>query len=214
MGNCLDTTHKSTAEIAPSELIKPQPTVKLYGQPDSFATSHIRLAILYKPVTLHFIPSDEHQTPTLVYKSDVVSGSVDDILSYLDSKFPDPPLSAAPNGSGGIWGWSGDSTPLVVWVVKMQHRSLSWHLERMVKWAEDVVARGGNAKGDPSMGTPRMEMKKFGKSYSSLLQLLLEHAQMEETVLFQILESADRGTYLHLILFQLDWIEFPFFDQF
>lgn len=95
----------------------------------------------------------------------------------------------------------------------MQHRSLSWHLERMVKWAEDVVARGGHAKGDPSMGTPRMEMKKFGKSYSSLLQLLLEHAQMEETVLFQILESADRGTYLHLILFQLDWIEFPFFDQ-
>ncbi|GER28887.1 hypothetical protein STAS_04715 [Striga asiatica] len=191
MGNtCFGDASKSTAEIAPSELVKPPPTIKLYGQPDSFATSHIRLALLYKPVTLQFVPSDAHPNPTLIYKSEVVSGSVEDILRYLDAKFPDPPLSVA--ASGSIWGWCGEATPVVVWVVVLQHRSVSWHLERMVKWAEDMAARGGKAMGDPSMGSPRMEVKKFGKSYSQLLQVMLEHAQMEETVLFQILESADR----------------------
>ncbi|GFP97269.1 hypothetical protein PHJA_001871000 [Phtheirospermum japonicum] len=196
MGNCFETAKKSTAEIAPSELIKSPPVIKLYGPPNSFATSHIRLALLYKPVTLQFVPSDAHPNPTLIYQSDVVTGSVEDILQYLDAKFPDPPLSVANNvtaSASSIWGWSGETTPLVVWVVVLQHRSVNWHLERMVKWADDMAARGGNARGDPSMGSPRMEVKKFGKSYSQLLQVMLEHAQMEETVLFQILESADRG---------------------
>ncbi|KAG8380655.1 hypothetical protein BUALT_Bualt06G0038500 [Buddleja alternifolia] len=193
MGNCFETANKSTAEIAPSELIKPPPVIKLYGVPNSFATSHIRLALLYKPITLQFIPSDAHQTPTLIYKSDVVSGSVEDILQYLDTKFPDPPLTVTNAAPSSIWGWCGETTPLVVWVVVLQHRSINWHLERMVKWAEDMAARGGNARGDPSMGSPRMEVKKFGKSYSQLQQVMLEHAQMEEKVLFQILESADRG---------------------
>ncbi|XP_073293274.1 uncharacterized protein [Primulina huaijiensis] len=196
MGNCIGAERKSTAEIAPSELVKPPPVIKLYGPPDSFATSHIRLALLYKPVKLHFIPSETHQTPVLMYQSDIVSGSVDDILRYLDSKFPDPEaavVTSAANSSSNIWGWCGEATPVVVWVVVLQHRSINWHLEKMVKWAEDMMARGGKARGDPSMGSPRMELKKFGKSYSQLQQVMLEHAQMEETVLFQILESADRG---------------------
>ncbi|KAL6545431.1 hypothetical protein OROGR_009305 [Orobanche gracilis] len=193
MGNCLWTLKKSKAEIAPSELIKSPPVIKLYGPPNSFATSHIRLAIRYKPVTLQFVPSDTDLNPTLIYQSDVVSGSVEDILRYLDAKFPDPPLSFTNNTAGSIWGWCGGTTPLVVSVVVMQHRSLNWHLERMVKWSEDMAARGGNSKEDPSMGSPRMEVKKFGRSYSQLLQVMLEHAQMEETVLFQILETADRG---------------------
>ncbi|KAL7107951.1 hypothetical protein ACP275_06G086000 [Erythranthe tilingii] len=192
MGNCFGTAKKSAAEIAPSELIKSPPAIKLYGPPNSFATSQIRLAILYKPVALQFVPSEANENPTIIYKSDVVSGSVEEILRYLDSKFPDPPLTAPDNTTNSAWGWCG-TTPLVVWVVVLQHRSMNWHLERMVKWAEDMVARGGNARGDPSMGSPRMEVKKFGKSYSQLQQVMLEHAQMEEKILFQILESADRG---------------------
>ncbi|EPS67047.1 hypothetical protein M569_07728 [Genlisea aurea] len=193
MGNCYSSVKKSPAEIAP-EMVKSPPVVKLYGPRDSFATSHIRLAILYKPVKLQYVPSDAHENPTVVYQSDVVSGSVEEILRYLDSKFPDPPLAVnAATALSSIWGWCGEATPTVVWVVVLQHRSINWHLERMVKWAEDLEARGGKAKGDPSMGSPRMEVKKFGKSYSHLLQVMLEHAQMEETVLFQILESQDRG---------------------
>ncbi|CAA2973695.1 uncharacterized protein LOC111381013 [Olea europaea var. sylvestris] len=191
MGNCFETVRKSAAEIAPSELIKGSPVIKLYGPPNSIATSYIRFALLHKPVSLQFIPSETHETPVLIFQSEVVTGSVETMLRYLDGKFPDPPLTITT--SNNVGGWYGGTTPMVVWVVVLQHRSLMWHLERMVRWAEDMAARGGKARGDPAMGSPRMEVKKFGRNYSQLLQMLLEHAQMEEKVVFPILESADRG---------------------
>eukprot|EP00262_Sarcandra_glabra_P018889 TRINITY_DN6936_c0_g1_i1.p1 TRINITY_DN6936_c0_g1~~TRINITY_DN6936_c0_g1_i1.p1 ORF type:complete len:225 (+),score=33.02 TRINITY_DN6936_c0_g1_i1:90-677(+) len=43
------------------------------------------------------------------------------------------------------------------------------------------------------MGSPRMEVRKFGRSYSQLLEVMLEHAQMEERIVFPVLERADRG---------------------
>jgi iron-sulfur cluster repair protein YtfE (RIC family) len=43
------------------------------------------------------------------------------------------------------------------------------------------------------MGSARMEVRKFGKSYSQLLEVMIEHAQMEERVLFPLLETAERG---------------------
>ncbi|KAL2525998.1 Hemerythrin domain-containing protein [Abeliophyllum distichum] len=191
MGNCFETARKSTAEIAPSELIKGSPVIKLYGPPNSIATSYIRFALLHKPVSLQFIPSETHETPVLIFQSEVVTGSVETMLRYLEGKFPDPPLTISTSNSVG--GWYGGTTPMVVWVVVLQHRSLMWHLERLVRWAEDLTARGGKARGDPAMGSPRMEVRKFGRNYSQLLEMLLEHAQMEEKVVFPILESADRG---------------------
>ncbi|XP_022133544.1 uncharacterized protein LOC111006103 [Momordica charantia] len=64
---------------------------------------------------------------------------------------------------------------------------------RLLRWAKDLAARGGRTAVDPAVGTPRMELRKFGRSYSQLLEVMLEHAQMEEKVLFPILEMADRG---------------------
>lgn len=205
MGNCFKKPRDSTAEIAPGDVIrhlppaevikhqpagdviKDQPTVKLYGAPFGIDTYYLRFVLLYKPVALKFVPSDSHETPAIEYKSDVVSGPVEDLVRYLDEKFPDPQML-----SGGAR-YGGETTPLVVWVVILQHRSMIWHLERMVRWAEDLAARRGKAGGDPAMGSPKMELKKFGRSYSQLLELLLEHAQMEERVVFPILEKADRG---------------------
>ncbi|GFZ11499.1 hypothetical protein Acr_22g0008970 [Actinidia rufa] len=92
-------------------------------------------------------------------------------IQYVDLKFPDPP-------SMRRCIWSGRMTPFVA--AAFQHRSVTWHLERMVRCAEDLAARGGRGRGDPSMGSPRMEM-------------MLEHAQMEEKVVFPILEGPDRG---------------------
>ncbi|KAK9283037.1 hypothetical protein L1049_011265 [Liquidambar formosana] len=66
-------------------------------------------------------------------------------------------------------------------------------MERVVRWGEDLVTRGGKSGGDPTVGSPRMEVRKFGRSYSQLLEVMLEHAQMEERVVFPILEMADRG---------------------
>ena len=59
--------------------------------------------------------------------------------------------------------------------------------------AEDLATRGGTRAVDPKVGTWKMEVVKFGRSYSQLLEVMLEHAQMEERVLFPIFDSADRG---------------------
>lgn len=222
MGNCSGKQHKSTAEIIPSELIKksparekpkieiiPLPTpenikkgstvVKLYGPPNSTATFYIRFAIIYKPVSLQYTPSEIVESPVLYCESDVVSGSAEEIFRYLDSKFPEPPLLVKGVDSVNSFGWFDKTTPLVVWVANLQHRSITWHLERLVRWAEDMTRRGGKTKGDPVMGSPKMEMKKFGRNYQALMEVMLEHARMEESVVFPILDKADRGAnfYLH-----------------
>ncbi|KAM7526772.1 hypothetical protein LguiA_016674 [Lonicera macranthoides] len=191
MGNCLRALKKSMSEIAPSDLIKGSPAVTLYGSPNSASTSYIRFALLYKPVSLHYIPTETpnfgSEPPVIQCGSDVVSGSVTTMLFYLDGKFPNPPLL-----SRRINLYS-ETTPLLVWAVILQHRSVRWHVERMVRWGDDLATRGGRSRGDPVMGSPRMEVRKFGKSYSQLLEVMLEHAQMEERIVFPILERADRG---------------------
>lgn len=180
----------------PSALPSPStaslPVVRLYGSPTSPATSYIRFALLYKPVTLLFIPSEKpdfgFETPVIQLGSDVISGSSVTILRYLDAKFPKPLLL-------GNWNTYNETTPVVVTATALQHKSLVWHLDRMVRWGEDLAARGGRSKGDPVMGSARMEVKKYAKSYSQLLEVMLEHAQMEEKIVFPILEREDRGKF-------------------
>ncbi|XP_071734655.1 uncharacterized protein [Rutidosis leptorrhynchoides] len=174
----------------PSPATAALPVVRLYGSPASPATSYIRFAILYKPVTLLFVPSETpdfgFETPVIQYESDVISGSSVTILRYLDAKFPKPLLLSN-------WNTCNEKMPVVVTATVLQHKSLTWHLERMVTWGEDLAARGGKSRGDPVMGSARMEVKKYGRSYSQLLEVLLEHAQMEERIVFPVLEREDRG---------------------
>ncbi|KAG5556970.1 hypothetical protein RHGRI_007274 [Rhododendron griersonianum] len=200
MGNCWGKPNKpakkSTAEIVPSDIVKappkPSPAVRLTGPPTCALTCYVRFALLRKPVSLQFTPSD--QAPVLHYGSDAVSGTKEALIQYIESKFPDPPLTRR-QWSGGAR--EDDATPSVVRAAVAQHKSVVWHLERMVRWAEDLAARGGGkrvARGsDPAMGSPRMEVRKFARSYSQLLEVMLEHAQMEEKVVFPVLERADRG---------------------
>ncbi|KAI3721764.1 hypothetical protein L2E82_32782 [Cichorium intybus] len=189
-----DQSSATNSFTAPPPLPSPSPAtlpvVRLYGSPTSPATSYIRFALLYKPVTLLFIPSEKpdfgFETPVIQLGSDVISGSSVTILRYLDAKFPKPLLLSN-------WNTYNETTPVVVTATVLQHKSLVWHLERMVRWGEDLAARGGRSKGDPVMGSARMEVKKYGKSYSQLLEVMLEHAQMEEKIVFPILEREDRG---------------------
>lgn len=46
---------------------------------------------------------------------------------------------------------------------------------------------------------PKMELREFGRFYAQLHELLVEHAQVEERVIFPVLEKAKRGTY------EIDW---------
>lgn len=202
MGNCIASSKKSTAEIVPQEFIRgcgdsaaPNPIVRLSGPPNSALTCYIRFALLYKSVKLSFVPSETphfgSDAPVIRIGSESVSGSRERLLRFIDSRFPHPPLVLPSRRDDG-----DQTTPLVaVSVAALQHKSVLWHVERLLRWAKDLAARGGRTAVDPAVGTPRMELRKFGRSYSQLLEVMLEHAQMEEKVLFPILEMADRGKF-------------------
>ncbi|KAK4835994.1 hypothetical protein QYF36_017217 [Acer negundo] len=194
MGNCFTrSSKKSTAEIRPYDCIKPSPTVKLYGSSSSILTSYVRFALLYKSVCPRFLPSDTRSDTVLQIGSETVSGPPrETLLRFIESKFPHPPLIL--NGDDDVdCRGEEETTPFIVRVTWLQHKSLIWHVGRMVRWSEDLVKRGGRRAVDPVVGSPKMEVRKLGNSYSQLLELLLEHAQMEERIVFPLLEKADRG---------------------
>ncbi|CAJ2630824.1 unnamed protein product [Trifolium pratense] len=200
MGNCWTKSEKLTAEIIPHDGAKVYPTVRLYGSPKSILAAYIRFSLLQKSVSFEFIPSNatlrEHiQGPdpdghvTLRVGSELVSGSRETLLRFIDARFP----NLTPVGGGGGGGVEEGTTPVMVTVTRLQHKSMLWHVERVLRWAEDLVTRGGKKAVDPSVGTPGMEIKKFARSYSELLEVMMEHAQMEETLLFPFFDAADRG---------------------
>ncbi|KAI4352902.1 hypothetical protein L6164_007109 [Bauhinia variegata] len=216
MGNCLAKSEKLTAEIVPHDGAHVYPAVRLYGSPKSIIAAYIRFALLHKSVPLDFVPTSEPETATRVngggeseleapvmlqVGSETVSGSREALLRFIDSRFPNPPLTAAapPKAKATATASSREiedvkeTTPLMVSVTQLHHKSMLWHVERLLRWAEDMAARGGKKAVAPSVGTPRMEIRKFARSYSQLLEVMLEHAQMEERVLFPIFDMADRG---------------------
>ncbi|KAJ0044539.1 hypothetical protein Pint_05812 [Pistacia integerrima] len=171
------------------------PTVKLYGSATSSLTAYTRFALLYKSVSPQFVASNMETTVQICAGFDSATGDRETLLRFVESRFPQPPLTAVTviRDDYREKVYDDVTSPVIVRVVVLQHKSVRWHLERIVRWAEDLAKRGGKKAVDPAVGSPRMEIRKFGKSYSQLLELMLEHAQMEERVVFPVLEMADRG---------------------
>lgn len=202
MGNCYGKSEKLTAEIVPHDGAKVYPTVRLYGSPKNILAAYIRFALLHKAVSSDFVPSNNETAPerdggsepvTLQVGPEVVSGSRETLLRFIESRFPSPSMG----GGGGGREEEEETTPLLARLTRLQHKSVMWHVERVVRWGEDLATRGGKKAVDPSVGSPRMEIRKFGRSYSELLEVMMEHAQMEETILFPIFEKADRGNIIN-----------------
>lgn len=214
MGNCVRTSEKLTAEIVPHGGATVYPAVRLHGSPNSIFAAYTRFAVLHNTVSSDPVPAARPSPapPRAATRSggsgtaavpvvfrvgpEVASGSRDALLRFIDLKFPDLTEEeeeevAAPAEVGG--GREEETGSLVVRVTRLQHKSMTWHLERIVRWVEDLATRGGMRAVDPKVGTWKMEVVKFGRSYSQLLEVMLEHAQMEERVLFPIFDRADRG---------------------
>ncbi|KAK7837204.1 uncharacterized protein LOC112025374 [Quercus suber] len=190
-------TTACTAAAAAAVVSTQCPTVRLYGSPTSVLAAYIRFALLHKGVSVRFVPSDTpnfgSDAPVLQIGPETVSGSLETVLRYIDARFPHPPLGVRSCDDEEEEDEEDETTPSVVRAIALQHKSMTWHVERLVRWVEDLATRGGKGSVDPTVGSPRMEMKKLARSYSELLEVLLEHAQMEERVVFPILERADRG---------------------
>ncbi|CAN6566954.1 unnamed protein product [Malus baccata var. baccata] len=216
MGICFAKQKKSTAEIVPQKQLTT--TVRLYGSPSS--TNYIRFALKYKAaaVSLRCVvvarsndDNDDNDDNDEDYRNlevaieveeggsssepaERVSGPPNTLLQLMEARFPHPPLLLQTGSSSET-----QTTSLVAAVVKLtelQHRSLAWHLERLVRWVMDLLKRPGKGRGgvvDPTVGSARMELRKLGRNYSQLLELMLEHAQMEERLLFPIFNYCDPG---------------------
>lgn len=85
--------------------------------------------------------------------------------------------------------------PPLVLMTLLQHQSILYHLEKLVHSTDEMIAAAKQPPKvvDPVKGSLAMQIKKLSVSYSLLLQFMLEHAQMEERVIFPALEKADRG---------------------
>lgn len=75
----------------------------------------------------------------------------------------------------------------------LQHRSIIRHLENFVQ-----LVKGLESTNKQSMDTKKrtvlwVQLKELPKAFGRLLQLMQEHAQMEERVIFPLLETADPG---------------------
>ncbi|MCO5602943.1 hypothetical protein L7F22_057084 [Adiantum nelumboides] len=85
--------------------------------------------------------------------------------------------------------------PPLVSMTLLQHYSILEHFEKIVFTLDELIlaAKQPPKTVDPVKGSLAMQIKKLSASYSLLLQFMLEHAQMEERVIFPALEKADRG---------------------
>ncbi|KAH7441462.1 hypothetical protein KP509_03G039100 [Ceratopteris richardii] len=85
--------------------------------------------------------------------------------------------------------------PPLVTMTLLQHYSILTHLEKLVVTMDELIlaSRHPPKSIDPVKGSVMMQLKKLSGVYSLLVQLMLEHAQMEERLIFPALEKADRG---------------------
>jgi hypothetical protein len=86
------------------------------------------------------------------------------------------------------------SSPLIA-ASLLQHQSILNHLQKLLDTVEElmVASKQPSRIVDPIKGSLSMQIKKLSARYVKLLEFMLEHAQMEERVIFPALERADRG---------------------
>ncbi|XP_068661733.1 uncharacterized protein [Aristolochia californica] len=181
MGNCFRKPKISYREIGPCDSPAGSPTVRLYGPSSCPRTSTIRIALLYKNVDAEFVPLETpnfgpEAAAVLQCGKETISGPAEKLVRYVDGRFPGPSLLTSDTAG---------REPAIVAAARLQHRSMSSHLDQMTRWAEELARR-------PKV-RPRMEVRKLGQSYSRLVEVMMEHAQMEEKIVFPVLDRADRG---------------------
>ncbi|KAF6171944.1 hypothetical protein GIB67_011841 [Kingdonia uniflora] len=176
MGACLTKKKKISSEIVPESETSLVPIIFHASSSDTLTSLLLRIAISHKKsASLHFVPSD---TTVLHYGADTVTGSIEAMMRYIDGRFPSPPLFFLANWCNNEGG--------IVSVVMLQHRSMTGHIGKLVTWAMDLVTRGGGSV------RRRTEVRKLRRRYSELLEVMLEHAQMEKRIVFPTLERDDR----------------------
>ncbi|CAK9874795.1 unnamed protein product [Sphagnum jensenii] len=168
-------------------------------------TLRVRIALQHKGVCVDptwLTPSDliscnleggicpKGKLPVLQHGTHKLNGSTDSMLEYIEDMFSDPKLLL--KRAVGKTLLERAPSPITVMTV-LQHRSILWQLDRLVQLADVLaLAKAGTREGDLKRRVST-QMQSLWKGYGCLLELMQEHAQMEERVVFPSLEVAAEG---------------------
>ncbi|KAJ7565914.1 hypothetical protein O6H91_02G080800 [Diphasiastrum complanatum] len=85
-------------------------------------------------------------------------------------------------------------SPVIVNLTCLQHRSISCHLQSLVDLARNILEHKTEINGHTTGRTQmQLQLKMLWKGYCNTLELMQEHAQMEERFIFPLLEEAAKG---------------------
>lgn len=84
-------------------------------------------------------------------------------------------------------------SPLIVMTV-LQHRSISWHLEKLLALADELLVNKLEIEvGEFGRRGAGKRMQLLWKMYGRLVDLMQEHAQIEERVIFPAIDCTEEG---------------------
>ncbi|CAM6046497.1 unnamed protein product [Sphagnum compactum] len=208
MGSCLQ---KQAPEPKASAVVPSwtSPTyeddkVHLYGDVLCPYTQGVRLALRHKGVPVKailVIPDDlrsgsfanispDGRFPVFDDGTHKLSGSTDAILEYMEKTFTGSPLVPTVAES-----WVQNPPLPIVLMTMLQHRSILVHLERFVQLVDGLASVRPEEITKDSLKRTLVgtQLRGLPKKFGRLLELMQEHAQMEERFIFAALEMADPG---------------------
>jgi hypothetical protein len=172
--------------------------VRVYGSDGCPVAWRLRVALLYKAAApLHFTPSEAAPLGRPVLRLSAADpelcGTADELLRHVDARFEGKPAVAPPPKQRPATRASlaAAAAEEVAEMVRLQHRSAERHLEGVAAKLAEMVKKGGKKAGKGrTVAAEGAEVRRLGKWYGDAMEVMLEHARMEERVLFPDIQRA------------------------
>jgi hypothetical protein len=174
--------------------------VRVYGSDGCPVAWRLRVALLYKAAApLHFTPSEAAPLGRPMLRLSAADpelcGTADELLRHVDARFegkptvaPPPPPQRRPATRASLAAAAAEE---VAEMVRLQHRSAERHLEGVAAKLAEMVKKGGKKAGKGRVvAAEGAEVRRLGKWYGDAMEVMLEHARMEERVLFPDIQRA------------------------
>ncbi|KAM0918961.1 hypothetical protein ACQ4PT_008533 [Festuca glaucescens] len=174
--------------------------VRVYGSDGCPVAWRLRVALLYKAAApLHFTPSEAAPLGRPVLRLSAAGpelcGAADDLLRHVDARFEGKPAVAPPPRRPATRAsLAAAAAEEVAEMVRLQHRSAERHLDGVAAKLAEMVRKGGKKPGKGGgtavVAVEGAEVRRLGKWYGDAMEVMLEHARMEERVLFPDIQRA------------------------
>ncbi|RLN23166.1 uncharacterized protein C2845_PM07G29490 [Panicum miliaceum] len=167
--------------------------VRVYGSDGCPVAWRLRVSLLYKAAApLHFTPSEAAPLGRPVLRLSAadpeVCGTADELLRQVDARFEGKPRVAPPERPRAA-SPAAAAAAEVAELVRLQHRSAERHLEGVAAKVAEMVKKGKKSGKGRSV-VEAAEVRSLGKWYGDAMEVMLEHARMEETLIFPDIQRA------------------------